>query len=54
MNLVCEEASYEFCGVLETQESVAAKGGPVGVGVRSLISSFEMTLSGSKGTSPVP
>ena len=48
------EASLVFCGVLEAQKSDSAKGGPVGVGVRSLISSCKMTFSGSNGTSPAP
>lgn len=52
MNVDCEVASYGFCGVLATQGLVVVGGG-IGVGVRSLISSVEMTASGSNGTSPV-
>ena len=51
---VCESASRGFCGVLETQRSAEATGGPVGVGVRNRMSSLERTLSGSYGTRPAP
>ena len=43
------EASLAFCGALKTQGSDDGEGGPVGVGVRSLMSSCEMTFCGSEG-----
>jgi len=52
--VIYSEASLAVCGVLETQESNWAKGGIVGVGVRSLISSCDITFSGSNGTRPAP
>ncbi len=42
-------ASCGFYGILETQESTSAAGGPIGIGVRNLISSLEITASGLKG-----
>src|SRR4051812_37482276 len=50
----CETASVGFRGVWETQGSASVEGGPVGVGVRSLISNVDSTACGSKGTRPVP
>src|SRR6266705_221608 len=53
-NTDCETASAGLCGVWETHGSASERGGPVGVGVCSLISSFEMTACGLKGTRPAP
>jgi hypothetical protein len=50
---VYELVSIGFYGVLKTQW-VAGSGGPVSVGIRNWISSFEMTLSGSYGIKPAP
>src|SRR6266699_1365220 len=47
-------AFYGFYDVLEIQESILAEGGPVDIGVYSLISSLEITASRLKGTRLVP
>lgn len=53
LSSVCEVASKIAYGVLDTQW-VARSTGLVGVGVRSWISSFKITLSGLYGTRPAP
>ena len=47
-------AFYGFYDVLEIQESILAEGGPVDIGVYSLISSLEITASRLKGIKLVP
>ena len=47
-------AFYRFYSILETQESISADGGPVGVGVYNLISSLEIITSGLKRIRLIP
>ena len=54
MSVDCEVASRGFCGVWKTQGCGVAAREFRGVGVRSLTSSLESTLSGSYGTRPAP
>ncbi|KAJ0131024.1 Uncharacterized protein HZ326_25870 [Fusarium oxysporum f. sp. albedinis] len=47
-------ASHRVFGVFETQGAEGLTTSSAGVGVRSCTSSFEITLSGSRGASPAP
>ena len=49
----CERASIGLYGVWETYGSVSRRGGPVGVGVRNLMSSFDKIAWGSYGIKPI-
>jgi hypothetical protein len=50
----CDRASKGFFGVCDTYISVIQERGSGGVGVRNLISSFDITTSRLKGISPDP
>lgn len=54
INIDCEAASIEFCGICETRWLAEVGGKSDDVGVPNLTSSFDRTASGSKGAKPEP
>ena len=53
MSWDCKIASAAIYSIWETQGLASAEGGPVNISIRSLISSFDRTASGSYGTNLV-